>query len=297
MLADVHLRSVRDVVLLLRSLPLMVGMSAEDSVLLAEHGLPRRYQPGQPVELEGPNGRRVHLLCEGTVRIEGPDYTEDSVAPDAIGFAAIIAEAPTPTAVAVTPCTTVELSADFVMQIFEDNFGFCRNALRGMCQFLLGNWDGLPKESALPEVPPICDDTLVDRLQHLSGSFLDQASLEAAVELARGAEPIAFQPGERMMREGEVARTWLSIVRGNVYCENGNGSTQVGRQMVLGVLDVMAEWPYSYSAYAVGEVLAYRHQIDRLLSVLRAHPDLTMGLLRRLAEEVLHVLAERTVRT
>ena len=296
MLDNIEPRSVRDVALLLRTLPFLNAVALDDLTLIAENALPRRYQAGQPIILSDERGALLQMLTYGRARVVGPDYQLNVSAPNGLGFANLVATEPPPEAFALTECASLEVVGDFMLRMLEENFSFFQEALRSICNYILDRTGGLPNLTPSPRTATYSakckiDDTLVDRLAFIHSSVLDQASLDAAIQLARNAELVRFQPGDVIFEQGTPARTWVTIVCGRTRCANEVGSVDTAYDAALGILDCITERPRSYGVTAIDEVVAYRLHIEQLLSVLRTRPDLAMGLLRRIAHDVIRLLA------
>ena len=133
MLVDMPLRSVRDIVLLLRSVPNMGEMDPGDMELLAEQAKPRRYEAGDLIDLNQDGKRSVHIITHGRVEIAREFGVEVVDAPSGAGFVDLIADIPAPTVRAATRAVTLEIPADFILATFEENFTFVRNGISGAC--------------------------------------------------------------------------------------------------------------------------------------------------------------------
>lgn len=296
MLVETPLSGVRDIVLLLRSLPHMEQIDPEDITLLAEHGVPRTFAAGAQLEMCQPSGRVVHLLMGGRIEITRGTHREIVNGTGGVGFAELFADVCPPKAVALVQSTTLELPADFLFRAMEDNFSFVRSAIGANARFLLNLVGGLPQLGPTPEAslaPPakIGGDSLVDRMSLLAGSVLDQASLDATIALARSMQKVSIERGETLFTQGDASRWWINIVSGRIRCENEAGSVEVADGYVLGVLDTIGELRRSYTARALVDVDAYRVDIEDWLSVIQTHPDLALGLLRMTSRNLLDATA------
>jgi len=139
------------------------------------------------------------------------------------------------------------------------------------------------------------------RTDYLPLSPDDLAALMAA------GEPVEKYPGTHLFREGEDADAAFIVEKGDVELYRGTKSSHriVGRVQegaVIGDIAMFQGEPYISSARAIGAVVAYRFERNKLLPVLLEHPVIAMrwlvaglGQLERTQRRVLRLM-HRTVR-
>lgn len=125
--------------------------------------------------------------------------------------------------------------------------------------------------------------------------------------LMAAGEPVEKYPDTHLFREGEDADAAFILEKGDVELYRGTKSNRriVGRVQegaVIGDIAMFQGEPYISSARAIGPVVAYRFDRNKLLPVLLEHPVIAMrwlvaglGQLERTQRRVLRLM-HRTVR-
>jgi CRP-like cAMP-binding protein len=133
---------------------------------------------------------------------------------------------------------------------------------------------------------------------------LSRDDLEA---LMAAGEPVEKYPGTHLFREGEPADAAFILEEGDVELYRGAKSSHriVGRVhegAVIGDIAMFQGEPYISSARAIGNVVAYRFDRNKLLPVLMEHPVIALrwlvaglGQLERTQRRVLRLM-HRTVK-
>lgn len=133
---------------------------------------------------------------------------------------------------------------------------------------------------------------------------LSRDDLEA---LMAAGEPVEKYPGTHLFREGEPADAAFILEEGDVELYRGAKSSHriVGRVhegAVIGDIAMFQGEPYFSSARAIGNVVAYRFDRNKLLPVLMEHPVIALrwlvaglGQLERTQRRVLRLM-HRTVK-
>jgi CRP-like cAMP-binding protein len=125
--------------------------------------------------------------------------------------------------------------------------------------------------------------------------------------LMAAGEPVEKYPGTHLFREGEPADAAFILEEGDVELYRGAKSSHriVGRVhegAVIGDIAMFQGEPYISSARAIGNVVAYRFDRNKLLPVLMEHPVIALrwlvaglGQLERTQQRVLRLM-HRTVK-
>jgi CRP-like cAMP-binding protein len=125
--------------------------------------------------------------------------------------------------------------------------------------------------------------------------------------LMAAGEPVEKYPGTHLFREGEPADAAFILEEGDVELYRGAKSSHriVGRVhegAVIGDIAMFQGEPYISSARAIGNVVAYRFDRNKLLPVLMEHPVIALrwlvaglGQLERTQRRVLRLM-HRTVK-
>jgi CRP-like cAMP-binding protein len=132
MLDDTLPRGLGERLLALRSFSLLAPLPASDLALVARLSRERDFGAGQTVVTEGEPVQTVHLLISGRAAVSRAGVPVETIgAFDTLGLLPIAAELPhLVTAVALEPIVTLEIDADLVDEVLEDDFALFVRVLR-----------------------------------------------------------------------------------------------------------------------------------------------------------------------
>jgi CRP-like cAMP-binding protein len=290
--AEIADATLRERLLLLRAMEALRPLDDSSLILLAEHARVRRFRAGDIVIAEDGPIDAVYLVTSGQITVTVSGKTIAVVGPGfGAGFAPLLARISTGVrAVADVATQTLEIAAEVLLDVYEQDFAFIRNVMRLQTRSILGVRDGLPAD---PEHPPAVDlgtwrdteRTLVERVLAIhTQPIFRGASLDAVIELVRSDVEVRYAAGDRIWAAGDPSMFALRVEYGRVRCTNPAGkSVDVGSGFVFGMLDCFAELPRGYEARAETPVIAYSSTVEPLLVVLEAHFDLAMSLVSTFA--------------
>ena len=297
MLTEIPLGSVRDRVLLLRSLGSFSGLDDEGMTLVAEHARGRSFRAGETLLTEGRPLSHVYIVIDGQLTSERLGQRVAVVTRSrGVGFLSMMArDEQGVTVVADVDTQTLEVPTEVLEHGLEENFSLVRNTLRNIAAALVKKRGNLPAPADKP--PPFSlgefrerEHTLVERILDLRsgrGIFQD-CNLDAVFAFARRIEEIRVEPGTVFWKIGEPSSFWLRLDHGRVRCRAADGATvDVGHRYVLGIMDAVGQVERSYEARAETLVIAYRNQLETLLDVLEMHFDLARDFIAVLARALL----------
>ena len=128
---------------------------------------------------------------------------------------------------------------------------------------------------------------MVERLIQLRQSLFGHINLEALVDMARQMLEVRYPAGHLLWSVGDASTHSLHIDVGKVRCTAPDGSSVgVGSGFTIGVLDVWGTRLRVYEARAETAMIAYRIDFESFLSLLEAHPEVGLELLRGFAREL-----------
>jgi CRP-like cAMP-binding protein len=297
MLSELSIESLRDRTLLLRSLPAFEPLEDDTLSLLAEHVRLRRHRAGEQLLTLGEPIHLVYIVLEGSVRWRRQGQREPLVAglQDVVGWLTLMARDPHGMeAIVETDALTLEMPAEILEHILEEDFALIRNMLRMGATTLARTRDGLP---VLPERAPPVDvgeprarrRTLVERLIDMRNvPLFRRGNVEALIALTRHTQDYEVPAGHVFWQRGDLANGWVVIECGHVRCENGAGrSVEVGANFVVGIMDSIAQLPRSYSATALSPVAGHQIELEAFLGVLETHFDLARDFVAFMSRAVL----------
>lgn len=286
--------SLRDRVLVLRSVDTLAGLDDEGLALLAEHGVRRTYVAGDVITEEGDPPRMIAVIVEGQVTI-----TRKGRPPvvfrqgDGFGMLTVMAEQPVGRAVADTSVVTLEIPAAAFRVALEENFSLLRNSLRIMSLALGRARGNLPADA---DNPPKMDlgayyenpRTLVEQLIELRKGPFVQMNIDALVDLARRMIEVRVPAGHTFWSAGEASRFALHVEYGCVRCTAPDGKhVDIGQDFTIGVMDVWSNQPRSYTAKTETPVIGYRIDYEDFLVICEMHLSVGLDMLRGLARQFL----------
>jgi CRP/FNR family cyclic AMP-dependent transcriptional regulator len=134
--------SVMERVLLLHDVPLFAALSPDDLTQIANLAREQWYSDGSPICREGEQGREMHVLAQGQVRVAkqtpaGEKYLATRYAGDFLGEMSIVLATPRTSSVyADGEVRTLVISDEAFTTILHDRPGVALAALRGVMQRL-----------------------------------------------------------------------------------------------------------------------------------------------------------------
>jgi CRP-like cAMP-binding protein len=297
MLTDLSIQSLRDRMLLLRSLPAFGPLEDDTLSLVAEYMHLRRFAAGDVLMRFGEPIHRVYIVLEGSVRWRRKLQPSASVASEqeVVGWLSVMARDPDGLeAVVQDDALVIELPSEMLEHALEEDFAIVRNMLRMGAESLLSLRGELP---ARPDRAPVAllgllrerRRTLVERLIDMRNvPLFKRGNVEALIALARNTQELEVEPGHVFWQAGDAARFWVVIDYGRVHCENRQGQgMDVGANFVLGIMDAMAQRPHGYAAVAETKVVGNRIELEAFLAVLETHFELARDFLSFIALAVL----------
>ena len=297
LVGEVDRASLRDRVLLLRAQPMFEGLDDEGLLLMAEHGRTARYRDGEVISEEGAPARSVYLVTQGeiVVSLKGKGANLRTVG-SAYGGLPLLARQPSALAVARGETRTLELPGAAFESALIENYSLLRNTLRVVGSSVLATRNCLPAD---PNTPRALDEgtysdqprTMVQRLLDLRQSPFGHLNLEALVDMARGMVEARYPAGHVLWSVGDASTHSLHIEAGRVRCTAPDGrSVDVAAGFTIGVLDVWGTRQRVYEARTETPLLASRIDFESFLSLLEAHPEVGLELLRGFARVMLESL-------
>lgn len=296
MLTDLPMRTVRDQVLLLRSLPGFAPLDDEALALFGEHSRVRPVRAGERLLTLGEPIHHVYIVLAGCVRWQRKDRPENVAGRhQVVGWITAMAREPNGLDAVVTEDGMVlELPTEILERALEHHFSIVRNLLRLGASTLVRRRGLLPvrPERASPAElgpPGMEKKTLVERVIGMRAApIFQRCSVEALIALTRAAQEVRYSAGDVLWARGETTAFWVIVEWGRIVCTTESGeSVTVGSGFVLGIMDVIALFPRSYQARAETDVIAYRIELSAYLGILEAHHDLARDSLALFAENAL----------
>lgn len=287
-------------VLLLKRLPMLSTLSGPQLAFVADQIGERFFSKGSVLLREGEAPGALYFPVEGRIHLTSRGRVIGHAGPGrAVGpFHVLARDERGLSAVAETDTVALELSADTLFEIFDEQFAILHHVLREVSRQIVEHVVRFPDSVFLlspategPPTPPRELD-LVERIFLLRKSpvFLN-ASISALGQLARGLTEVRLAPGTRLWREGEATGWGSMIVSGTLRCTSSRGHDFVaGPGIALGALDAVAEVPRWFDAVTETPVVALQANMQYLIDVFEDNFAMAIDYLAVQARWLLEIL-------
>jgi CRP-like cAMP-binding protein len=273
-------------ILHLTQLPVIGTLPSADLALVAERMRERFFRKGDWLLREGEPTRAFYAVLDGKLHVSRQGTTIGHThAGGVVGGFAMLGRDPRGLSVRAEADTlALEVEAEAVFDILEDNFGIMHHVLREIARQLVGIIARQPNPWAHVPIPPDPgmarprELDLVERIFFMrAASPFKRASINALAELSRGFTEVRADAGTTLWSAGDPAG-WMSlIVSGEVSCTTPGGVPQhLGPGTPLGSIEATAELPRWYTAVTRTQVTALNGPLDGLIDVFEDNFGMAM---------------------
>jgi CRP-like cAMP-binding protein len=273
-----------DRALFLRAQPYFSDLDASILATIATYSEERFLRPGEWLQQEGAEVRRLALLAEGEVSLlRGGETLKRISSPGGVGIIASLADARwTPGVVAIRPTVYLDLSIRDFFQILEDRFPFVLQIVRVLARERPEQVVRAERPRDVLVEPGLIGNIVVARRNPL---FADM-NLIALVELLRTATEIPLGPGSlELPSEGRGDAISL-LVDGRMSAGPSSDAVALAPGDVVGLDAVFgAGSGATWVARSPGRLLQIPRA--RYLDVLEDHFPAARALLRHLARRTM----------
>jgi CRP-like cAMP-binding protein len=288
--------------LALRGFSLLSALPASELALVARLSRERDLQAGEALAVEGEPVQAVQLVVSGQARLWRVGLPIPSTAPlDTVGLLPLAAGLPHPfSVVAADPVHALEIDADLVAEVLEDDFALFARVLRLGAVSALARADlaapaaahhgpapgSIVAGSARPSLAPL--DT-AERLLALRGMPLFRAApVDGLAALAKRLELVQLPPGGELRTRAGSGDILLLVAGRARLAGGGDLETGAGAGAEMGVLEALADLSPALHLRALAPVQVLRGNVADLFDVLEDHH--AMG--RQLLAEILRAIAQ-----
>lgn len=198
--------------------------------------------------------------------------------------------------VALTPTRTLRLAASDFAEVLEDNYSILSSARRTLARRLIAlARAGLPRPPR-PVIgpPPNLALGLVDRLIALRQQMpFATARIQALAAIAQGAEEVRVAEGAIVQDRGTYADAMWIVLEG-VLRTVGHDARVYGPGESLGILEALGELSHDTTVEALTSARLLRVPTIAVLDVMEDHTDFALGMISKLASELLDVVGVAT---
>jgi CRP-like cAMP-binding protein len=285
-----------DRVLLLRTQPMLEGLSPRQLAAIAQHARERHFARGAVLQAADEAAEAVHLIVSGEVEMARGTEAPRVLGPgDAVGFVEMLSRSHSRLAArAVADTVTLELDWDAQLAVCEEHFPVVMQYLDYLAQRTIAAMRGRELEAAAAfelERPSGGDGTLnlIDRLLVLSRSRVFSAGCwDALGELAHHVTEVHWRDGQSIWRIADVSEHFFLIVAGGVRCVGPSGERfERTAGTTVGMYSALSNGLRWHEATSAGDTLALRIDLEPFLDILEDHFDLALDFLAQLAARLL----------
>jgi CRP-like cAMP-binding protein len=273
-------------ILHLKQLPIIGTLPSSDLALVADRMTERFFKRGEWLLREGEPARAFYAVLDGNLHVTREGKTIGHSRPGGVvGGFAILGRDPRGLSVRAEADTlALEVEADAVFDILEDNFGIMHHVLREIARQLITTIARQPNPWAHIPIPPDPavarpgELDLVERIFFMRNSSpFRRASINALAELSRGLTEVRPEAGTTLWKAGDPAGFVSLIVSGEVTCTTPAGAVQnLGPGTPLGSIEATAERPRWYTAVTRTPVTALNGPVDTLVDVFEDNFGMAM---------------------
>ncbi len=277
--------------LILRQVPGFADADLSELASVAENLVETSFEAGAVICAPPSRVTAIHVIVEGGLA-SGPDHWGPH---RLFGAVEVIAgRGISRPVVAVRPTLTLRLAASDFAEVLEDNYSILSSARRALVGRLIAlARPGLPRPPR-PVIgpPPNLPLGLVDRLIALRQQMpFATARIQALAAIAQGAEEIRVTERTIVQDKGTYADSMWIVLEG-VLRTVGSDARVYGPGESLGMLEALGELCHGSTVEALTSARLLRVPAIAVLDVMEDHTDFALGMISKLARELLDVVAD-----
>jgi CRP-like cAMP-binding protein len=287
-------------VLYLKRLPLLTMLSGAQLGLVADQMGERFFAKGKVLLREGEAPGALYFPIEGRVHLTSRGRILGHAGPGlAVGpFHVLARDERGLGAVAETDTLALELSAETMIDIFEDHFAILHHVIREISRQTVEHVVKVPEVVSNLWVPgegpptPARELDLIERIFFLRKSpVFTRPSISALGQLARGLTEVRIPADTMVWREGEATGWGSLVVSGSVRCTSSRGHDfAVGSGGTLGTNDAIAGVPRWFTAVTETPVVALQTNMQYLIDVFEDNFSMALDFLAVQSRWLLEIL-------
>jgi CRP-like cAMP-binding protein len=291
--------------LILKTFPGFAALAGHEVAVLASITRERSFQAGEVIHEPGTPVIAFYLTVTGDVQVYHDGKPSKLFGPrSSIGGLASLTRDPAGShAVAVTDVLALEVDADDMQDVFEDNYRILLGVMRALAtglrqaQIQSGGGAAVAHTSRAIVVPnnPL---NFVERMFfYRQTSNFASASIEALADMVQDVKEQRYAPGDRLWAVGDMADASVLVVDGEIECSaDGVAPFVFGQGFVVGGLDSLAQETHWYEARAKTPLRVLSLERTHLIDVLEDHVEMAMDLMRNLAKGVQALFTQLAIR-
>jgi CRP-like cAMP-binding protein len=288
-------------ILLLRQVPLFGSLAEERLAIFADEARERRVAAGEELLREGMPVSAIHVIVQGeVVLLRRGAALHVAERASSVGVFDWLTGRAMVTARAARSTTTLEIGAEALRTILEDNFDVVVHLFEAVGRVVIERRLALDADAGYPEPRSTLSSAisaplgLVQRTLLLRSTLpFGRGSVEALADLARQAREVKHGEGASLWQTGARADHLLVLVQGSVECSAPGGQVfRFGPGDTVGFVDCLGATPRWYAAVATAPTLGLRVDLEDLFDVLEDDFELTLECLGAFATQAVRLLDE-----
>jgi CRP-like cAMP-binding protein len=287
-------------VLYLKRLPVLSMLTGPQLALVADQMEERFFAKGTALLREGEAAGALYFPIEGRVHLSSRGRVLGHAGPGlAVGpFHVLARDERGLGAVAETDTLALELTADTMTDLFEDNFAILHHVIREVSRQIVEQVIKVPSVVSVlwkpseAAAPPARELDLIERIFFLRTSpVFTRPSISALAQLARGLTEVRMPAGTKLWQEGEPPGWASLIVSGSVRCTSSRGHDfTVGSGGTVGTSDAIAALPRWITVVTETPVVALQTNMQYLIDVFEDNFGMAMDYLAVQSRWLLEIL-------
>lgn len=262
-------------ILYLQKVSAIQGLPMAQLALVADQMRERIYPKGEVILREGQAVDAITFVVAGKIHINRQGRPVGHVGVGAsVGALWVLGGKPSTLEVsAETDTLTLQLPAEVVTELLEENFAMLHQLLRELSLQLIALILRSGQEGRgfryMTWVPPDRQLDLVERIFFMrQSSPFRRASINALAEVSRAFSEVSYEPGTVIWRPGEPGGWVALLIAGTVRCQPPERPAfDLGPGAPLGSMEALAAVPRFYEATALTPVRALQGNMQTLLDV------------------------------
>lgn len=285
--------SPEDLLLFLRSLPVLSKVDTRDLALLAVHVRERHFARGERITARGRPLDASYIVVEGLVATDEPSIPQVRTG-ESFGALEVLADDPMGVdARAESEVLALEVDARHLIGVLSESFALYENVLKELCRGLIDG--GVVRLSALAAAPVIAVggdygtrlgvlELLVATLPFAVDHMSSLAELEDHYRIER------YDAGALLWSAGDSTDASGVLLSGEIICSSGDEVVELVAGQSIQGLEALADRPVAYRGVAKTDVVIGRLPVGAFLDRLEDDPAFAVATLRWFSAQILGFL-------
>ncbi|HEY7410399.1 MAG TPA: cyclic nucleotide-binding domain-containing protein [Vicinamibacteria bacterium] len=274
----------------LRKVPVLGSLPPALLSPVADLSRERLVEPGAVLLREGEPVSSAYYVVDGAVSVEGEGWARRVVSGHELaGLHLLARDEKGLRAVAEAPSLLLEVEAEALFDLFEDEFAILLNVVRDLSRQLIAGLKRDPRWPSVIRSEASAELDLVERIFYLRQARpFTRVSINALAELSRGLVEVRFEPGTVLWEAGHSSDWALLVVEGVARCTVLRGAAfDAGAGSSLGVAEALGDVPRWYTAVVAEPLRGLQSSIEALIDVFEDNLEMALAYMSFMARLIL----------